>query len=582
MDFSEVFNKTLTSLRGNLSTRKISQMREEEQLALAFMMSAKDADEKCTAAQDEEELFKKAIKESLQMHNPLSKHAAANSLSPESQHDLEPCTPCGLTESDTSDVDLSPLVVLEKLSEDIVRCSQESSIVLSPEKELSLSSRSLVRNLRVGSNHSPPVSVSPCQCVDSSVQLTPTKAVKKLKKGTSQLGVQNCRSSTLSASDHFSNPELKLAEKQDKVNCTGCHQSVVENFQQTLPILKDRRGRELQSFERLCIQSECSGSVPIKNHSLEGHSNGLNGVVHYFWGIPFCPGGLDPDQYTKVILCQLETYEQCLKRAQSQLLRKLEFGPPVLPAPVPREGQRPRRKLLASEQTIAAANVDQESDGENKQYREQQEEQGAPERSSDSEEFTEEAQRDREAGEAWSIDGNSQQKSPNLFIEESPEVNDKTNSEQVESEESRGVSSSVSGDVQPEDDVMFICAETQQTSSEDVQSESKSLQEPEMATVQDPADVVLIDDDSEELCPVIPKKTCVECPLCGQRFPLEKIEVHAADCNGTRHGDWQVRIRSKPRRASKQNGTNGCNPSVFKQFPSPCYPPAVQCCSLPI
>ncbi|GCC21664.1 hypothetical protein chiPu_0020139 [Chiloscyllium punctatum] len=114
---------------------------------------------------------------------------------------------------------------------------------------------------------------------------------------------------------------------------------------------------------------------------------------------------------------------------------------------------------------------------------------------------------------------------------------------------------------------MFPCysAETQQTSSEDVQSESKSLQEPEMATVQDPADVVLIDDDSEELCPVIPKKTCVECPLCGQRFPLEKIEVHAADCNGTRHGDWQVRIRSKPRRASKQNGTNGCNPSVFKQ-----------------
>ncbi|XP_078087441.1 uncharacterized protein LOC144505266 isoform X2 [Mustelus asterias] len=78
-----------------------------------------------------------------------------------------------------------------------------------------------------------------------------------------------------------------------------------------------------------------------------------------------------------------------------------------------------------------------------------------------------------------------------------------------------------------------------------------------MVTAQEPADVVLIEDDSEELRPVISKKTCVECPLCGQRFSLEKIEVHAADCNGTseRDGEWHVRTRNKPRRAGKQNGT---------------------------
>ncbi|XP_048459780.1 BRCA1-A complex subunit RAP80 isoform X2 [Rhincodon typus] len=556
--------QTLTPLRGNLSKRKISQMKEEEQLALAFMMSAKDADEKCTSGQDEEELLKKAIKESLQMHNPSGKHAAADSLSAESQHELESYTSCGLTESDMADNVLSPLVVLEKLSEDVVRCSQESSIILSPEKELSLSTRSLVRNFQVGNNHSR-VNVSPCQCVDSTTQLTPTKAVKKLKNASSQLCVQNCRSSTPSTSDHFSNSEPKLAERQDNVDCSGCHQPVVENFRQTLPILKDKSGRELQSSERLCIWSEWSGSVPIKNHSQEGHPTGLDGVVHYFWGIPFCPSGLDPDQYTRVILCQLETYEQCLKREQSQLLWKLAFGPPVLPALVPRDGQRPRRKLLTSMETIATVNQDQESDRENKQDRERQEEQTIPECSSDSEESIEETQKGIETGEGWSVDGNSQQKSPNLFIEESPEVNDEANSEQVESEESRDMGSSVSGDVQPEDDVLFICAETQQSSSEDVQPERKNLQEPDMVIDQEPADIVLIDDDSEELHPVTPKKTCVECPLCGQRFPLEKIEVHAADCNGTGHREWQVRTRSKPRRAGKENGTDGCNPSIFNQ-----------------
>ncbi|XP_048399458.2 BRCA1-A complex subunit RAP80 isoform X2 [Stegostoma tigrinum] len=538
-------------------------MKEEEQLALAFMMSVKDADEECTSGQDEEELMNKALKESLQMHNPSRKHAAADSLSAESQHELESYTSCGLTESDMADNVLSPLVVLEKLSEDVVRCSQESSIILSPEKELCLSTRSLVRNLHVGNNHSR-VNVSPCQCVDSTTQLTPTKAVRKLKNASSQLCVQNCRSNTPSTSDHFSNPELKLAERQDNVDCSGCHQPVVENFQQTLPILKDKSGRELQSSEQLCMWSEWSGAVPIKNHSQEGLSTSLDGVVHYFWGIPFCPSGLNPDQYTRVILCQLETYEQCLKREQSHLLWKLEFGGPVLPALVPRDGQQPRRKLLASMETIATVNQDQESDRENKQDRERQEEQSTPECSSDSKESIEDAQKGFETGQGWSVDGNSRQKSPNLFIEESPEVNDEANSEQVESEE-RDVGSSVSVDVQPEDDVLFICAETQQSSSEDVQPERKKLQEPDMVLDQEPTDILLIDDDSEGLCPVTSKKTCVECPLCGQRFPLVKIEVHAANCNGTRHTEWQVRTRSKLRKAGKEIGTDGYNSSIFNQ-----------------
>lgn len=59
----------------------------------------------------------------------------------------------------------------------------------------------------------------------------------------------------------------------------------------------------------------------------------IGGTVHYYWGVPFCPAGVDPDQYTSVILCQLEVYQKSLKMAQRQLVRKRGFGEPVLPGP---------------------------------------------------------------------------------------------------------------------------------------------------------------------------------------------------------------------------------------------------------
>lgn len=54
-----------------------------------------------------------------------------------------------------------------------------------------------------------------------------------------------------------------------------------------------------------------------------------NAPVSYYWGIPFCPKGLRPDDYTRVILTQLEVYEKSLKEARRQLLRKADWGLPV-------------------------------------------------------------------------------------------------------------------------------------------------------------------------------------------------------------------------------------------------------------
>lgn len=79
--------------------------------------------------------------------------------------------------------------------------------------------------------------------------------------------------------------------------------------------------------------------------------------MHYYWGIPFCPQGLDPDRYTQVggaqrrqevsdgsnlenllllhqvIVAQMEVFEKSLKMAQRNLLRKAEWGEGIQPQP---------------------------------------------------------------------------------------------------------------------------------------------------------------------------------------------------------------------------------------------------------
>lgn len=52
-------------------------------------------------------------------------------------------------------------------------------------------------------------------------------------------------------------------------------------------------------------------------------------MISYYWGVPFCPMGQSPDEYTRVIMCQMEVYEKSLKEAQRKLLRKADWGQPV-------------------------------------------------------------------------------------------------------------------------------------------------------------------------------------------------------------------------------------------------------------
>lgn len=98
-------------------------------------------------------------------------------------------------------------------------------------------------------------------------------------------------------------------------------------------------GKPQESTGRGCDFHEAAqGRGDISRHFLPASADAKGiqnsgGTVHYFWGIPFCPAGIDPNQYTKVILCQLEVYQKSLKMAQRQLLKKKGFGEPVLPRP---------------------------------------------------------------------------------------------------------------------------------------------------------------------------------------------------------------------------------------------------------
>ncbi|KAL0994440.1 hypothetical protein UPYG_G00122320 [Umbra pygmaea] len=100
------------------------------------------------------------------------------------------------------------------------------------------------------------------------------------------------------------------------------------------------------------IQASSSHFSPPTESQSEG------GVVCYYWGVPFCPRGQNPDTYTKVILSQLEVYEKSLKKAQRGLLRKTVWGEPVVPGPPERtcslRGRTKRHKapqLLEEEET---------------------------------------------------------------------------------------------------------------------------------------------------------------------------------------------------------------------------------------
>uniref|UniRef100_A0A669BJ77 UBZ4-type domain-containing protein n=1 Tax=Oreochromis niloticus TaxID=8128 RepID=A0A669BJ77_ORENI len=316
-------------------------------------------------------------------------------------------------------------------------------------------------------------------------------------------------------------------------NCSLHPQS--SSSKQTLPETSSKSGtEELQPDHSRMLSSVGSGESADST------------TVHYYWGVPFCPRGLDPDTYTQVIVAQMEVYEKTLKRAQRRLLRKAEWGEAVLPQTekspshesptgspqrhtARRRGLRLRSKTQdeAADTPTAEEGEDEEEQTKTENKEEEEKEEGDKE-AMDAEdcEVCPETQLSGDSSQDLTLvcDAEAQPaaKSPEIqmILHADPAARSESEVEEVEADAPTGgkmeadvpVGSSESGAGQP-------------ASREEVQEDGG-----------DP-DVEEIKDQAASPGPepaVVPRspETAVDCPLCQASFPASRIEMHAAYCDG--------------------------------------------------
>uniref|UniRef100_E9Q577 BRCA1-A complex subunit RAP80 n=3 Tax=Mus musculus TaxID=10090 RepID=E9Q577_MOUSE len=301
------------------------------------------------------------------------------------------------------------------------------------------------------------------------------------------------------------------------------------------------------------------------------------GTVHYYWGIPFCPAGVDPNQYTNVILCQLEVYQKSLKMAQRQLVKKRGFGEPVLPRPP---------FLIQNE----CGQEDQTSD----------------KNEGISEDMGDEAKEERQESRAsvWHSETKDFQKSPikslkqKLLLEEEPTTSRGQSSQGlfVEETSEEGLKSS-EGDnsvpttqsiaaltskrslvLMPESSAeeTTVCPETQLSFLEPLDlnredsPDSRELPIEVRMAVGDKQVANREDCMKENPPPAVSSSTRVSCPLCNQDFPPTKIEQHAMYCNGLMEQET-VLTRRRREAKNKSDGRTAAQPALDANRKEKCY-----------
>lgn len=278
--------------------------------------------------------------------------------------------------------------------------------------------------------------------------------------------------------------------------------------------------------------------------------------VSYYWGVPFCPKGQNPDEYTRVILSQLEVYEKSLKEAQHQLLHKAEWGLPLFPCRAERPFSR-RMKRHRAPQLLEEEEEEPEKEEKEQKKREEDEEE------------------EREESQAASGEAAENEQNETYVVVSSPD-SPETQKEIVhksplplrQHKDSDGVkptSCRKSSPHDPSDDTQIdqpyeknkaqdenydvestVCPETQM--SEDNTPELM-VTSPAQPQLQEETEVMEVDEeaaeeermeqeqaeekDQQQREPVPPQSHKVECPMCSRLFPISKIEVHAAYCDGT-------------------------------------------------
>nr|XP_020470833.1 BRCA1-A complex subunit RAP80 isoform X2 [Monopterus albus] len=276
-------------------------------------------------------------------------------------------------------------------------------------------------------------------------------------------------------------------------------------------------------------------------------------TVHYYWGVPFCPRGLDPDNYTQVILAQMKVYEKCLKQAQRHLLRKAEWGEPILPQPeksqspespaesperhIPRRPglrQRSKKQCEAGDSSPAEAEEEEGQDVE----REEGEWIGGQ---ADADDFG-------VCPETQLSDSNSTQ---DLIMATGSRVELRPESPEVLEVGTIFRGDSPAGDKPPEEEEQMEVDACLFSAPEDgkmegsipdcgkVEEQNVRMEEekvdrghPDVEEIKDPVHQRLSSPELELAAIPPTPETTVDCPICQGSFPVTEIEVHAAYCDG--------------------------------------------------
>nr|XP_030140192.3 BRCA1-A complex subunit RAP80 isoform X8 [Taeniopygia guttata] len=555
--------------------RKIAQMTEEEQFALALKMSEQEAREVNCQEEEEEELLRKAIAESLSSCQPSDSSTASPQLSVEaldSQGQSQPAEKEGseilgglafcpdTPPSDCSshsqssradgngqmDVARSPLVVLRRLSQEIVESSLVSSIIVSPGKGQPVTRSSEKSSSPAKSDSS---NVLPSTLGEDFTSLSPTFG-RVASGGSWRLTPRRLFTSPSSSSEAAGHEP-----KEQLLPCTG-HSVGEAGAGSSATLWRSSTTEQCDSPRRsgggagtkqisqpghtakVCVateqaqQNEGSGSTPDlcmltvveEKHKQEEARD----TVHYYWGIPFCPKGVDPNEYTKVILCQLEVYQKSLKQAQRQLLHKKEFGDPIVPSSSLSQNELGKEEEISRENGVADGTEDGDTEGQESENNPWLH----PSKRRDAESPGHSMEEEKNSTSDDEPTTSYCQPSQVLPAEDVPEDGEPMQIAQsistmtpLGSKRSPGTATENSAEEE-----ISICPETQPSPLEAVEEESEELcLDSRGAPMQVGEDEDAGSTVSECSAPAAAR---VSCPLCDHSFPAGEIEVHAMYCNG--------------------------------------------------
>lgn len=479
-----------------LAKRKIAQMTEEEQFALALKMSEQEAREMNSQEEEEEELLRKAIAESLNSCRPSDASATRSrplATGPSSQSHQEKTTDSGTTEG-----------IWQLVPPSLFKGSHISQGNEAEEREEPWD--------HTENTEEEPVFGSSGSWDQSSQPVFENENVKCFDRCTGHLAKHT------------------QCEKPQESTGRGC------------------------AFHRAA-----QGRGDMSRHCLPtpGDTRGLQdvgGTVHYFWGIPFCPAGVDPNQYTKVILCQLEVYQKSLKMAQRQLFKKKGFGEPVLPRPPSLIQNECGQGDQASEKNEV---ISEDMGDEDKEERQESRASVWHSKTKDFQESPIKSLKEKLLLEEEPTTSHGQS-SQGLFVEETSEEGNSVPA----SQSIAALTSKRSSVLMPESSAeeITVCPETQ-LSSETFDLEREVS--PSSREILDEVRIIMADKEvdnrgnAEKEIPIstVSSSTQVSCPLCDQGFPPTKIERHAMYCNGLIGQDTVLTRRQKEAKSKSDSGT---------------------------